>query len=467
MPRPAFLGSARALGAAALLLLLVAPAFAGCLRAADLAGIRTACPGVSTAIPEIPPVRNAFQRVDPREDGRVPPLTTGIRVAILLPPGPTTDVERGFDLAVEQLVEAGADVRVQKTVVASEEPTVVQAALNQTLKGSPGIVVSGLGNVATDAISELARERRITLLAAVADGERLVSLRDTGGYFYRIPWSDATEGRAAAELLWSSGCHSANLIVDGSDHAADLAASFRAAYQEKGGEVARVVTVQRNASNAAAVIDRVQLLQPGDEKFAPRPHAILVIAPPREAAELLREAYRQKVSAKSAFFFTAAEYAPEFVTLAGKDRNGHLLAVGLRGTSPMAAETRATEAFEREHRLRHGLDASNASARAYDAAFVSVLAGVCARSDRPDDLRANLRRVNDADRGDTDVSGADALFAITTATASCSVNYVGASGDYDWSRRGEPATGAHFFWTVTGDGALAVTHRRVEPPPRE
>lgn len=441
------------------LLLVVAPALAGCIGARDVTkGVRTLCEGPTYDIPAVPAPGSLERRENP--NAFVPPFPGVVRVAVLVPSAGDAESMPGARLAERELKEAGAPLVVREVPVTGAGAAAGLAAFKAlTDRDPPSVVVSALDADTTDGMVVEAHKRRIPLLATAASADRLVADHDDVGYFFRMMPADGAEGRALAELVWSAGCRSASLVVGPTEKDEDVRIAFRTAFEAKGGAIGNVVS----AADAAAAVSRAEFMNKAG-KDEPRPEAVVVIAGAEATADVLREAYARKVTARSALFFAEAAKSPALVERAGRDDNGHVLAANLRGTAAMRADTPMTELFLRAYAgANRGVEATNLSLRAYDAVYVSMLAASCARAADPLSVAEKLRGVANANAGDTRVSGAEPAVALTVASQ-CHVDYIGATHDYDWDARGETLTGRFHVWSVASDGAFQTPVPRFEPP---
>ncbi len=438
-------------------LVVAAPAIAGCFTRDDVVkSVRTRCEGLLSPL-ESEPEPRPLERARPDSPFALPFQGT-VRVTLLVPSAGDDASAEGAEAAAAELNQAGAPIQVRVVPV----PGVGAAAGLEAFQGAtgrtpPSAVVSALDADSTEGMIDEAHARRVPLVATAATAERLVSAHPGAGYFFRVPAPDPVEGRAIADLVWASGCRTANVVYGPTERANDVRVAFRHAFEALGGSVGVVV----KAASPKDAIERVEFLAKAG-KDEPRPEAIVVIASPSTSAALLREAYERKVSARSVLFFAGEAKSASFVQAAGRDDQGHLLAPGLRGIAPMRADTPATGPFLDAHGARSDLDALNLTMRAYDAVYLATIAATCARSPEPHLVAARLPTIANADTGDTDVSGADPYTALVVG-ANCLVNYVGVTHDHDWSPRGEPVTAQFHVWQATADGAIRVPVTRYEP----
>lgn len=458
--------SSRSLALAAL---LFAPLLAGCIDNPfrdDPIFVRTTCEGTATALDTVPAPR-AFTRSD-RAPAVTPPFQGTVRVTLLLPESPPAGAVNGARLAVEELRAAGAPLSLTETTLTGAGAASGRAAFEAAARTTPSAIVAVTPNATTEGMVPSAVARRIPLLATETTASNLTTAQETAGMVLRVPPPDAAEGRAAADLVWASGCRSVNVVQAPGRVNADVLAGFRVAYEAKGGSIGKVVTFATPSggdelrASAKAVAERAQFLRADTSEHAPRPAALLVLAPPTPAGVLLREAWKIGATSKTVLFFSDASQGKGLVDAAGADANRHGLAEGLRGTSPMRADSGMTDLFARTYELEFGEPATNASLRTYDAVYATTLAATCARSPEPGRVAEKLPVVWNADAGDTRVSGADAATALTVALG-CAVDLVGATHDYDWLATGEPDSARFYAWVVAPGGQIRVATPRFEP----
>ena len=98
-------------------------------------------------------------------------------------------------------------------------------------------------------ISRITVPAQVLLLADSATSPALTTLEDDD-WFFRVPPSDALEGRLLAQLVWEQGTHACNTIfAAGDSYGEELTAEFAATFRYLGGEIGAEVALPPERTN--------------------------------------------------------------------------------------------------------------------------------------------------------------------------------------------------------------------------
>lgn len=369
------------------------------------------------------------------------------------------DMQRGADLAAAELnnaTAAGLDLRVTLVHEDDRSTDTSQApnTFNKLVNEGATVVVGGAASSITGAILDLAVQNRVVVVTPASTSPALSLERDNKGYFWRVPPSDALQGKVLARLVHDDACSSVSILAVNNPYGNGLGGVFEETFEGLGGSVKAFVKYPEEATILSSEVDRTTA---GD------PDAVVIIGYPQTGSLAMKEAFRRGALGESVFFFSEGLKDPKFVQESGKDAEGDFIVAGLRGTAPEAIDSPGAahfkEAFEDAYDHAPGLF----GAESYDAVYTAVLAAVCAGSAEGQAIKDEMRRVANMASGDTDVSGAETVQALTLARAGCNINYVGAAGDLDWDERGDPTSGVYSIWRVAEDGSIETVEAGIVP----
>lgn len=380
------------------------------------------------------------------------------------------DMERAAALAAKQINAAtGSPVSVRlvggddKSTDTSGAPAGFQDLVAQGAQAVVGATSSGV----TAAILESAKNSKVVLITASATAPSLTTDHDNQGYFWRVPPSDALQGKVLADLVWSDGCKNANIIALNNDYGRGLGTVFKQSFEQKGGTVGEFVRYETTATTFTSEVQRVAR---GD------PDAIVYVGAPQSGSLIVKEAFTQGKMKKSVWFFSEGVKDNAFVTGVGKAQNPEtrreeFVTAGLRGTAPAAAGSAATDLFKTAWAQEYPDDADGPglfAPESYDAVMLVALAAAKSLKEHPGAIKGEwvkdyMQDVANKGTADQPATGANIGPALLTASTGGNVDYQGAAGDFDFDDKGDPASGTYAFWKVGDDGKIVEYKSGVKP----
>lgn len=391
---------------------------------------------------------------------RPPNDPDAILVGLLLPQPSGLEVQReqAARLAIAEINAAGGvNGRPLALAVAydnSNDPDTGVASARQLEAAG---VVALIGANASRVTIPVAEQVTIPAgLALVSPGSTspLVSTLADNDTVYRIPPSDALQGRLLAELVWGEGRTQVAIAAQDDPYGMGLDSAFKTRFLELGGSIqAEAVFPASRISGFAGEI--ATLYASGT------PTALMLFAFADRTSNLLREI----VAARGGL-----------PPLYGVDANMTQITVnnsptqiaGMRGTVPSApVGSAAYDRFRQAFLLRTGVAPEPNRENSYDAVYLVALAlAQGGASDRATVL-AHLRAVSRPDgAGPVSVLPGDFAAALAAIGTGADIDYEGASGPIDFDAQGDPAAATYQYLEVrdTGSGLGLVTLQTVAYP---
>jgi len=253
---------------------------------------------------------------------------------------------------------------------------------------------------------------------------------------YRIPPSDALQGRLLAERVWGEGRTQVAIFSQNEPYGQGLSAAFTMRYQELGGTIqVEVSFLPEHTSGYATEIDALYAAGP--------PPALMLFAFSVATSNLLREV----VSAKGSLpvlYGVDANMALEMVN------NAPPQVVGMRGTNPSApTDSPPYQRFLQAFVRATGEMPSSNRENAYDAVYLIALALTQAGHTDRAAVVTHLREVSRSDgSAAVQILPGDFATAVTAIRAGADVDYHGASGPIDFDAQGDPSAATYRYQEI-------------------
>lgn len=454
----------------AALVIIAGSALAGCLGAnpgGGNANVKTSCGGsgggnntamalgpTTFAAPEVTqvPIADALRQVMDQTNpftlkiGTLMPMT-GVLAAY------GQDMQRGAELARDQINDVtGGGLTVE--IIHEDSKTDANqapAAFDRLKAAGVTAIVGAASSGVTASILDRAKNEKVIVITPASTSPELTT-RDNGGYFFRVPPSDALQGKVLAELVHSEGCRSVSILAVNNAYGQGLGSVFESSFKGKGGTVAQKVFYQPTDTTFTSFVQ-----QAGQGN----PDAIVLIGYPGEGSQVMKEAYQTGAMSRSVFFFSEGLYDPKFVELAPKEGDTSVLA-GLQGTTPKGMANNVTQAFIDAFQAKHNKQPGLFAAESYDAVWAVALAAAYAGNANAEQVKNHMLTVYNTP-GQNVTGTSTNPNGLTLALAKQDINYQGASGDFNWDNKGDPTSGTYAYWKVGNDGALTVTREGISP----
>lgn len=360
------------------------------------------------------------------------------------------DGDKAVQLAIKHVNDA--DVGLRAVLVGSEDDKSVDtagasAAFERLVNKGASVVIGSYASSVTDAILAKAKEAGVVVITPASTSPQLTEQgRDNGGYFFRIPPSDALQGRVLADLMIQDNRSSVNVIAVNNAYGNGLGGVFRSSFEAHGGSVGQFVTYSETAPSFSSEVEQVG---------SGSPDAILLVGYVDDGAAIMQEAYARGISADTAFYFSEGVQNPDFVTKAGADDQGVPIVAGFKGTTPNLGAPEFEATFEAEYGHTPALFA----AQAYDGVIYAALAALKGGQADANAVREHFREVANSP-GEKIDQAAPALRAVAEGN---DVDYVGVSHDFNFNADGDPTDGVYDVWHVTQEGEIETLQSGIRP----
>ena len=389
--------------------------------------------------------QNGTDLLDPIKVGTLLPLTGGLSVF-----GP--DMQSAVELAVMDINGAGGvmgrqielvtgDSRTDPAQAPQEAARLIQAGVVAVIgAASSGVTGSFLGQTV---------ENGVLLVTPASTAPSLVE-RQNDGLFYRVPPSDALQGKVMAKLLADDGVTSVATLFVNNDYGQGFNEIMVEEFTTKYGGT---VTAEVGFDDKATTFDSEVLSAASDD-----PDAIVYVGYPGTGVPLLRQAFSAGVTTEVPFYFSEGVFDQSFLDDVGTDQDGNHLIAGCKGTTPEILLGSGDATFQTRFESEFGHAPSLFSAQSYDAMIAIALAMAHSGSDDAQVFKGSMLDVWNAPGEKV----SDVATALTLAATGTDIDWSGPSGDFDWSAAGEPIKGVYTIWAVGEDGQIETVEGGIE-----
>jgi branched-chain amino acid transport system substrate-binding protein len=205
-----------------------------------------------------------------------------------------TEIQKGIELAFEELQQRKGAPGMVLTVVDSEsDPEVAKAELETLYSDGARAVIGGVTTPEAMAMAVEAEKSNRVLLSPSASTPELT---DFSRNFYRVWPSDVREGSTMGSYAAKSLCSKAAILAAESAYAKGVQSVFQQTFEQDGGEVVELLEYPPHGTDLQPLVERVVGLKPECVYLADYAEAILHII------RLLDEGgYEGKILTVSAF----------------------------------------------------------------------------------------------------------------------------------------------------------------------
>ncbi len=354
------------------------------------------------------------------------------------------------DVAVEQIEaaikETGADhkVEIQTEDEETTPQTAIQAARNITEAGAP-CLVGGYASPSSLAIARSVTDRERILQITPASTSDEITALDDDGLVNRVVPPDSFQGPVLADLIEDQIGGAEGKVVNigarNDAYGTGLAETFRAAWEERGGEIGEEVIYDPDQPTYSSEAEQ---LTAGD------PDAYAIIDFPDNYGPRIGPAL-----ARTGSFDPSIAFATDGLASAALPEDaGPEATEGMRGTVPGAPEGgKASEAFEELWTSSDGPDRNTFDAQTFDAVVLCYLAAVAAGEADGEAMAAELAGITSAPG--QKYTWEQLPEAIEALQAGEDIDYEGASGSIEMDEVGDATAGVYDIYAYT-DGQLEV-----------
>lgn len=271
---------------------------------------------------------------------------------------------------------------------------------------------------------------------------------------YRIPPSDALQGRLLAELVRDEGRAQVAIFAQDDAYGQGLSEAFKTRFLELGGSIQAEATFP--AGRTSGFSTQINTLYASGT-----PTALMLFTLVEPTSNLLREIVTAKGSLPPLY---GVDGNMSLITI----RNSPSQIEGMRGTTPGAPlDSAGNQRFRQAFINATGIVPEPNTGNSYDAVYLIALAMAQAGSNDRAAVVAQLRAMSRPD-GPSPVTVLPGDFAAGLAAIrnGADIDYQGASGPIDFDAQGDPGIATYQYQEVqqTADGLQLVTLRTINYP---
>ncbi|MGE0877857.1 MAG: ABC transporter substrate-binding protein [Acidimicrobiia bacterium] len=371
-----------------------------------------------------------------------------LRIGVLLPTSGAAQslgppMITAVNLAAVQInSSAGGGVNGKPVVIVTadetDDPTSAAAAADKLINDNVDAIIGPASSrIALSILGKLTNADRV--VCSPANTAALLSDFPDKGYYFRTAPSDLVQATALARAIETKGLRSTSILAPDDDYGKPMARALETALAGRGIRV--TTTVQYDPDSPDFVADARKALADG-------PDSVAVIALPDPGAKLLSalKGTRAKI------FATNGIRTPGLV-----DRLLDPSALDGVTVTTLAVTPNESSEFYKAFVQQNGAEASKAyAAYAYDCAMLIALSATAAGTDDPSVFRRQMTTISGG--GSSCIGFTDCKKRLIEERST--INYVGASGDFDLDQNGDPDGGYFDVFVYQKDG----TDKPAETP---
>ena len=356
---------------------------------------------------------------------------------------------KAADLAAAQVNAAAGDSGLKLTLIQEDTKSKAQPAQEAATKliESDGVTAIA-GPWGTDEVTATAEN--VTVPAGVpivspSATQPAITDLDDDGLVFRVPPSDAIQGRVLAQLVGREIGADATVATGNRNdsYGTALVQEFTAAFEAAGGTVSKNVPYN---PEAASLNSEAQQLASGN------PDGWMVIDYAADWAKM------GPALARTGNWDPAKTFTGDgLISNSLPQETGRPATEGMRGTAPTSLDAPAGEPFDALWKSEVGEPRQTYDAQNFDAVILIALAAAAGGSSDSASIAENLQEVS---RGGTKYTFETLSDAIAAAAAGEDIDYEGASGPIDFDDAGDPTSANYSTWSYT-DGKLTPTNEVI------
>lgn len=369
--------------------------------------------------------------------GLIQPLASGSEVAR----------EQAARMAVQEINNAGGingqRVALLVTFDNNNDPAAgVLAAQTLVERGAVAIVGANSSRVTLPVAQQVTIPVPIALVAHGATSP-LISALDDNDTVFRVPPSDALQGRLLAKKLHEEGFENAAIFSQNEAYGQGLHTAFSEAFGLLGGNLTAEVTA--SAEKNSGFSTEINLLYNGGT-----PDALVIFGFADNTTNLLREILASKGSLPPLF-------GVDGNLNSGMLENAPIQTEGMRGTTPGAALDR-TEYLNFAHAFEQatGVPVSDPNiGNTYDGVYLVALALAQAGTNTRAAVLENLRMVSIADTdAPVEIGPGQIAEGFAAIANGADIDYQGVGNDIDFDAQGDPTAATYQYVEVQRSGSM-------------
>ncbi|MFW6138569.1 MAG: ABC transporter substrate-binding protein [Spirochaetota bacterium] len=341
------------------------------------------------------------------------------------------NVQKGINLAVKQINQAGGPLGMKLKVVFRDtqtDPTALRDATEKLVNVDKVPAVVG-PMIRSDVATPVAAPNRVVLISP-SNTPTWVTTLDDNDYTFRTTASDAIQGKVLGQLACDRGYKTASILYINDPYGGGLAESTKEWFEKCGGRVLGMA-----AYDPGNVSYKMQL----EELDKGNPDVLVLIGYPESGIVILRQAISEGLFDQ--FLFPDGMQSEQIIDAVGGD-----YLEGMYGTGPGAADTPSYKNYLEAYVTEYGEKPQTAyTENAYDGVVVIALAIQAAgrevfNADPGKAIRDNLRKVANPPGEMIIASVEDFTEAFRLLEQGQDINYEGAAGSINFDQQGDTVT---------------------------
>ena len=361
-------------------------------------------------------------------------------------------VQKGINLAVKQINQAGGPLGMELNVVYRDtqtDPTALRDSAEKLVNVDKVPAIVG-PMIRSDVATPVTAPNHVVIISP-SNTPTWVTELDDDDYTFRTTASDAIQGQVLGKLAWEVGYRKASILYINDPYGGGLAESTKDWFEKSGGRVLGMA-----AYDPGSVAYKMQL----KELAKGNPDVLVLIGYPESGIVIIRQALSDGLFDQ--FLFPDGMQSEQIIDSVGGD-----YLEGMYGTGPGAADTQSYKNYLEAYEAEYGEKPATAyTENAYDGLVIIALAMQAAgaeafAADPGKAIRDNLRKVANppGEKITASVDGFRKAFQLLSEGKD--IDYEGAAGSIDFDDYGDTVTPI-LVWKIEGNTIVPVQSVVVE-----
>jgi ABC-type branched-subunit amino acid transport system substrate-binding protein len=361
-------------------------------------------------------------------------------------------VQKGINLAVKQINQAGGPLGMELNVVFRDtqtDPTALRDSAEKLVNVDKVPAIVG-PMIRSDVATPVTAPNHVVIISP-SNTPTWVTELDDDDYTFRTTASDAIQGQVLGRLAWEVGYRKASILYINDPYGGGLAESTKDWFEKSGGRVLGMA-----AYDPGSVAYKMQL----KELAKGNPDVLVLIGYPESGIVIIRQALSDGLFDQ--FLFPDGMQSEQIIDSVGGD-----YLEGMYGTGPGAADTQSYKNYLEAYEAEYGEKPATAyTENAYDGLVIIALAIQAAgaeafAADPGKAIRDNLRKVSNppGEKITASVDGFRKAFELLSEGKD--IDYEGAAGSIDFDEYGDTVTPI-LVWKIEGNTIVPVQSVVIE-----
>lgn len=268
------------------------------------------------------------------------------------------NVQKGMNLALEEYMKKNPKCKIKILYEdnAGGAAQTLSAYHKMSMQNKPIVIVDGAQSTLSLSLIPKAEKDEVVLLSTGASSPKLSGISP---FFFRLWNCDTEEGSFIAEQIYTTvGLQKMNVLYLNTDYGVGLMNTFKAKYEELGGEIASIVSFEESQTDFKDCVNKISQT-PAE--------GVYIVSYATEAALISK--YIRSFDQETTIFSTVATEADQFIKLAGTAGEGIIYAY----TQPTSSDE--YQSFRTIYIEKYNEDPQILTDVAYDAMNI-ILKGV-------------------------------------------------------------------------------------------